>query len=155
MLDPLRLYLGSDHGGFLCKQGVITALHDEGLELRDVGTFDLVSVDYPAFALKVAQCIKADQGSFGILFCRSGEGMEMAANKVPGIRAALAWNEEVSAETRLDNDSNILVVPADFVSLAQAVAIVRRFLATPFSMELRHQRRIDELTDIERLSYAS
>ena len=155
MLDPLRLYLGSDHGGFLCKQGVIASLHDEGLELRDVGTFDVVSVDYPAFALKVAKCVNADPGSFGILFCRSGEGMEMAANKVPGIRAALVWNEAVSAETRADNDANLLVLPADFIDLPQAVAIVRRFLATPFSMESRHQRRIDALTDIENLSYAS
>jgi ribose 5-phosphate isomerase B len=88
----------------------------------------------------------------GILLCRSGEGMEMAANKVPGIRAALVWGTELARESRTDNDANIAVLPADYLSAEDALRIVRIFISTPFSGANRHLRRLEKLHAIERMN---
>ena len=154
-MNTLHLHIGSDHGGFLMKQALITCLSEESIKMTDHGTYGLASVDYPQIAADVAGSVAVDPGSFGLLLCRSGEGMEMAANKVAGSRAALVWNEEVARETRLDNDANILVLPADFITLQVATACLRRFLATPFSDVARHGRRIAQLTALEKKDHAS
>ena len=151
--EAMHIYIGSDHGGYAQKDRLIEALRPEGYEITDCGTYSPASTDYPDFALAVGRSVAEHPHSLGILLCRSGEGMEMAANKIPKIRAALVWQEDVAVETRRDNDANILVLPSDFISEEQALAIARRFAATPFSGEERHIRRLQKLHAIERVSY--
>jgi len=149
----MQVYIGSDHGGFNQKQLLLADLQLEGVEVTDCGTYSSESTDYPDFALAVSQAVTANKGSLGILLCRSGEGMEMAANKVPKIRAALVWKPEVAAETRRDNDANVLVIPSDFVSDEESRKIARSFLTTEFSGEERHIKRLEKLHRIEHTTY--
>ena len=147
----MHIYIGSDHGGFQQKSHLLTALANEGFTLTDCGTYSKESTDYPDFAVAVGQAVRQHIKSMGILLCRSGEGMEMAANKIPGIRAALVWQPEVAAETRRDNNANVLVLPSDFITNEQAVEIAKRFIHTPFSKEERHMRRIEKMENLERM----
>ena len=151
----MLVYLGSDHGGFAHKQLLLTELPAEGVSATDCGTYSAESTDYPDFALAVAKAVVDHPGSMGILLCRSGEGMDMAANKVAGIRAALVWRTDVAVETRRDNDANVLVLPSDFITDQESLSICRAFLATPFSNEERHVRRIEKIQNIEKRNYAS
>ena len=148
-----QVFIGSDHGGFSQKELIRSYLLTEGYKVTDCGTYTRESTDYPDFALAVCKAVVSHSSSFGILLCRSGEGMEMAANKVHKIRAALVWTAQVAAETRHDNDANVLVLPSDFITDAQATEIARAFLATEFSHEERHQRRIDKITTLEQTAY--
>ena len=151
----MHIYIGSDHGGFTQKQHLLELLNQLGHETTDCGTYSPESTDYPDFALAVGNAVKNHPEGRGILLCRSGEGMEMAANKIPKIRAALVWDPKVAVETRHDNDANVLVIPSDFVSEETAEEIVRQFLATPFSNEERHVRRLVKLHNIEHTAYES
>ncbi len=119
----------------------------------DCGTNSSELVDFPEYAVTVANHVARRPQTFGILLCRSGEGMEMVANKVHGIRSALVWNERVARETRNDNDANIIVLPADFLLPAQALACVRRFLSTNYSEVPRYTRRLVALHRIEQEEY--
>jgi ribose 5-phosphate isomerase B len=150
-----HVYIGSDHGGFSQKELIINSLRSEGYTITDCGTYSSESTDYPDFAVAVGVAVQSNRERFGVLLCRSGEGMEMAANKVKKIRAALVWKVEVAVETRRDNDANILVLPSDFVSNELALAITRAFLSTPFSGEERHIHRIEKLHAIEHTTYES
>jgi ribose 5-phosphate isomerase B len=150
-----HVYVGSDHGGFAQKELVLNSLRDEGYVVTDCGTYSSASTDYPDFAVAVGNAVQGGENRFGVLLCRSGEGMEMAANKVKKIRAALVWKVEVAIETRHDNDANVLVLPSDFVSNEQALAITRAFLSTTFSGEVRHIHRIEKLHAIEHTNYES
>jgi ribose 5-phosphate isomerase B len=152
---PVQVYIGSDHGGFQQKERLIPVLQAHGYAVTDSGTHSAESTDYPEFALVVGRQVLANPGSLGILLCRSGEGMQMAANKIPGIRAALVWTEPVARETRNDNDANVLVLPSDFVTQEEEERIVLTFLSTPFSQEERHARRIEELNYIEHAAHSS
>ena len=105
--------------------------------------------DYPVYAQKVAQAVAAEPGSFGILLCRSGEGMEIAANKVDGVRAALVWKPHLAAETRGDNDSNVIVFASDEHTVDEMAEMSEVFLTTPFSHAARHERRLGEIEEIE------
>ena len=149
----MHIYIGSDHGGFEHKQHLVSLLEQEHFTITDCGTYSSESTDYPDFALAVGKSVSEHPKAKGILLCRSGEGMEMAANKVPKIRAALVWNTAVAAETRRDNDANILVIPSDFVSQLEITEIVRVFLSTNFSGEDRHVRRLEKLHNIEHTHY--
>lgn len=149
----MRVYIGSDHGGVTQKAALVLHLAANKVAIRDCGSYDREATDYPDYALAVARSVRSDPGSFGILLCRSGEGMEMAANKVPGIRAALVWRPEVAVETRNDNDANILVLPSDFVTDQVAMEIADTFLGTPFSALPRHQRRLEKMQTIERMPH--
>lgn len=140
------IYLGSDHGGYDLKEAVKKGLQDRGEAVEDLGAGDAVASDYPQFAKAVAGKVAADSGAKGILFCRSGQGMAMVANRFKGVRAAVAWNKEVAVESRRDNDSNVLSLPADYVSDGEAKAIVTAWLETPFSNEPRHQHRINQMS---------
>ncbi len=154
MHEPFpHVYIGSDHGGFAQKELLVRALQEEGFIVTDCGTYNRESTDYPDFAVAVGNAVAAEAGRFGILLCRSGEGMEMAVNKVPKIRAALVWKKEVAEETRHDNDANVLVLPSDFISDEEAVTISRAFLTTQFSKGERHVRRIEKLHRIEHTNY--
>jgi ribose 5-phosphate isomerase B len=152
--SSVRVFIGSDHGGYVQKDRLVSLLSSQGYQVVDSGTHSDESTDYPEYALLVGRQVIEHPGSFGILLCRSGEGMQMAANKIPGIRAALVWTEAVATETRHDNDANVLVLPSDFISQEDEEAIVRAFLTTPFSHEERHERRIEEIGFIEHASHS-
>jgi len=141
------IYLGSDHGGYELKEVIKKDLQDRGEAVEDLGASDDTPSDYPEYAYAVAEKVTDDNENRGILFCRSGQGMAIVANRIKGIRVALAWNKEVAVESRKDNDSNVLSLPADYVSEDEARAIVTAWLETPFSSEPRHQHRIDEIDE--------
>ncbi len=139
------IYLGSDHGGFSLKEAVKKYLQDRGEEVEDFGASNDSASDYPEYAKLVAERVGTDIKDRGILFCRSGQGMAMAANRFKGVRAAVIWNKKVAIESRKDNNSNILSLPADYISQTEAFEIVDAWLSTPFSNEPRHKLRIDEI----------
>ena len=143
------MVVASDHGGFAAKQHLIDVLRGD-YEVTDLGPASLDPTDdYPMYAERVARHVVSQPGSLGLLLCRSGQGMEIAANKVIGIRAAIAWNEAVARESRLDNDSNVLSLPADLLSTEQIVKIARAWLETDFSQVPRYQRRVEEVSALE------
>ena len=149
-----KLYLGADHGGFEYKEAVKQALHERGFEVVDVGAHQIdAQDDYPEFAFAVAEAVKRDLGagssSFGILFCRSGAGMEIAANKISGIRAVRAETAESARAARAHNDANVLSIAADYTPQELVLALILAFIETPFSGEERHHRRIAQITKYE------
>jgi ribose 5-phosphate isomerase B len=146
----MRVYLGSDHAGFELKRRLIDHLATQGHEPIDCGPFVYdAEDDYPPFVLAAAAATAADVTSLGVVIGGSGNGEAIAANKVPGVRAALAWTTETAQLGRLHNDANVISLGARMVSEDDAVGFVDTFLATPFSGEPRHQRRIDLLSAYE------
>ena len=138
------LAIGGDHAGFELKQKLIEHLRRSGYEVRDAGTNNTESTDYPDYAHTVAQAVQEHQADLGILVCGSGNGVNMAANKHKGVRAALAWNEEVAALARTHNDANVLSLPARFIDEQEAVRIVDEFLSATFEGG-RHERRVNKI----------
>ena len=135
--------IGSDHGGFDLKEKVKAHLQEKGIEVKDVGCYEKVSVDYPTFGHAVAKAVAAGDCEKGIVICTTGIGISITANKTPGIRCALC-SEPLSAKmTRLHNDANVLAMGAALVGDMMAMEIVDTFLGTAFSGDERHQRRID------------
>jgi ribose 5-phosphate isomerase B len=149
--SPVRVYLGSDHAGFELKAALVEHLAGAGHDVVDVGALSYdAQDDYPAFCLETARRVVADQGSLGVVIGGSGNGEQISANKVPGCRAALAWNEETARLAREHNDALVVGIGARQHTEAEAIAIVDVFVATPFSGEPRHQRRIDILAEFEK-----
>lgn len=147
----MRVYLGTDHAGFELKNQLIEHLAAAGHEPVDCGAFAYDAVDdYPAFCIDAARKVAADEGSLGIVIGGSGNGEQMAANKVPGIRCALAWSVETAQLAREHNNAQVLSIGGRMHSLEESKAIVDAFLATPWSDEERHQRRIDIIAEYER-----
>lgn len=146
----MNVYLGSDHAGFYLKETVFAHLSKLGYAVEDVGDKTLDPADdYPQFAFAVTTKVLGDTtDAKGILLCGSGQGMCMAANRVRGIRAAVVWDKTVARETRNDNDSNVLCVPARLLDEAEALAIIDIWLETPFSGAARHARRIKEIEEL-------
>lgn len=135
--------IGSDHGGFDLKEKVKAHLLEKGLEVKDVGCYEKVSVDYPTFGHAVAKAVASGECEKGIVICTTGIGISITANKTAGIRCALC-SEPLSAKmTRLHNDANVLAMGAALVGDMMAMEIVDTFLGTAFSGDERHQRRID------------
>ena len=147
----MRVYLGSDHAGFELKAAIIAWLGEAGHEAVDCGParFD-PDDDYPVYVLPAAQRTVADPGSLGIVIGGSGNGEQIAANKVPGIRAALAWTPGTARLAREHNDANVLSLGAREYSIEDAVSFARIFVETPFSGEARHARRIAMIADFEK-----
>ncbi len=137
--------IGSDHAGFEYKQILVDYLKNEGYQVDDVGPFSDDSVDYPDFIHPVADKVEEGKAALGIILCGSGNGAAITANKHKNIRAAIAWNEELSALARQHNNANILSIPARFVNKELAVSMVDVFLQTAFEGG-RHQRRVDKMT---------
>jgi len=131
--------IASDHAGFELKQFIIS--HFKDFHWRDEGCYSLESVDYPDFAHKVAACISEHPEEKGVLICGSGNGMQMAANKHPNVRAALCWDKEIAALARTHNDANILVMPARFIAKEEAIEICNAFFGTSFEGG-RHEKRV-------------
>jgi ribose 5-phosphate isomerase B len=148
----MRVYLGSDHAGYELKMHLVGELSRRGYETVDVGPHDFdPEDDYPAFCIAAGTQVVADPGSLGVVVGGSGNGEQIAANKVPGVRAALAWNEETAQLSRLHNDANVVAIGARQHSLDDATAFVARFLATEFSGNERHARRIAQIAEYERI----
>jgi ribose 5-phosphate isomerase B len=146
----VRVYLGSDHAGFELKNHLVKWLTDLGHEVTDVGpaAFDAQD-DYPPFCVETARRVVADEGSLGLVIGGSGNGEQIAANKVPGARAALTWSVETAKLARQHNNALLAGIGARMHTVEDAERIVRAFLDTEFEAG-RHQRRIDLLTEYER-----
>ncbi|TQN32376.1 ribose 5-phosphate isomerase B [Haloactinospora alba] len=147
----MRVYLGSDHAGYELKQRLASHLADSDHEVVDIGpaVYDGED-DYPPFVLRAAEGVVADPGSLGIVIGGSGNGEQMAANKVAGVRAALAWSEETARLAREHNDANVLSIGGRMHSTEESLRFAEVFLSTPYSGEKRHTRRIEMLNDYER-----
>jgi ribose 5-phosphate isomerase B len=137
--------IGCDHAGTEYKNEVKNWLESQGYLVKDFGTYNTDSVDYPDFAHPTANSVETGEASFGILFCGSANGVAMTANKHAGIRAGLCWVTEVAELTRLHNDANMICVPARFVSLALAKEMIEKFMTTAFEGG-RHQNRVSKIT---------
>ena len=138
----MKVSICSVHGGYELKLEVIEHLKKRGFEVTDVGTDSPASCDYPIYAKKVTEDIQSKNADLGILICGTGIGMSMAANKEPGIRAALCHDTFSAKATREHNDANILCMGARVVGPGLALMIIDTFLDTPFSNDERHIRRI-------------
>ncbi len=151
MPDPTkpRIAIGADHAGYHAKENIKKYLEQAGYVVDDVGTWSEESVDYPDFARAVSERIVSGQDQLGILACGTGIGMSIAANKVPGIRAALAHDAMTARLAREHNDANVLAIGGRVLEDAKAIEIVRDFLNAQFAGG-RHQRRIDEIAELDR-----
>jgi ribose 5-phosphate isomerase B len=147
----MRVYVGSDHAGYELKTHLTGHLAKRGYEVFDVGPrrFD-PDDDYPAYCLHAGSRVVGHPGSLGVVIGGSGNGEQIAANKVAGVRAALAWSVEIAQLAREHNDANVVAVGARQHTLDEAAAIVEAFLTTPFSGGPRHQRRVDQVTAYEK-----
>ncbi|MBI1896332.1 MAG: ribose 5-phosphate isomerase B [Acidobacteria bacterium] len=146
----MMIALGADHAGFFLKQAIRLRLEAAGHRVIDYGSCSAESCDYPDFAIAVARDVAAGAVERGILVCATGVGMSIAANKVPGARAALAFNEEEVRLTRAHNDANVLALGARFVGEDEAWRLIEIFLETPFDASARHVRRLEKIAALER-----
>ncbi|WP_143965398.1 ribose-5-phosphate isomerase [Gordonia zhaorongruii] len=146
----MRIYLGADHAGFERKNEIADHLRSNGHDVVDCGAHEYDAVDdYPAFCIAAAERVVADPGSLGIVLGGSGNGEQIAANKVKGARCALAWSAETAQLARQHNNAQLIGLGGRMHSSEEALAIVDAFVATEWSDEARHQRRIDILAEYE------
>ena len=146
------IYISSDHRGLELKKYLVESLLSSGLGIVDLGPKDLdPEDDYPDFAKLVAEKIQENFENMGVLICANGVGISIAANKLDGIRAALSWNPKHAASSRNDDGTNVLVLPADYVTKEEALEILQTWLSTNFSGEDRHIRRIQKISELEEL----
>ena len=147
----MRVHLGSDHAGLDLKAHLISWLTEHGYEPVDHGPFQFDALDdYPVFCLRAAEGVAADPGSLGVVIGGSGNGEQIAANKVPGIRCALAWSEETASLARQHNDAQVVAVGGRMHPIEDMTRFVEVFLGSSFSGEERHVRRLGEIGDYER-----
>lgn len=146
------IYLGADHRGFALKEKLKQMLAGEAYEVRDLGAASLVpDDDYPVYARAVAENIEKNPNEDrGVLLCGSGFGMDIAANKFPGVRAAMPTSPDHAYQARHDDDANVLIIAADFTDEPTAQKIVKTFLSTPFAKDERYRRRLGEIEESER-----
>lgn len=145
-----KIYIGSDHRGYKLKEQIAKWLFEWNLDFKDLGAehFD-ESDDYTTYAEKVASLVSDEKNSFGILLCGSGVGVDIVANKFDGVRAAIGKNSKQVKKGREDDDTNILVIAADFTEKKEAKEMVKTFLNTKFIRVKRHKRRLEEIKRIE------
>jgi ribose 5-phosphate isomerase B len=140
----MKIAIGADHAGFSLKEKLKKYLLEKNIEVKDFGTHSEQSVDYPDFAHPVANAVEKKEADFGMLMCGSANGVNMAANKHTGIRAALCWNSEIAKLARQHNDANILSLPARFMDEAEAKKCVDVFFSTSFEGG-RHEGRVKKI----------
>jgi len=145
----MKIAIAADHAGYEEKEKLKKTLDDLGVEYDDFGTVSTDSVDYPDYAKRVAESVARGDYEQGLLVCGSGTGMAIAANKVPGVRAAVAWNEDIARLAREHNDANVLSLAARFTPVDELERIVRAWFAAHFDGG-RHQRRVDKIKEIEK-----
>ena len=144
----MKIALASDHAGFAEKERLKPLLNDLGLEVEDLGTASEASVDYPDYARKVAEEVAGGRVDQGVLVCGSGTGMAITANKIPGVRAAVAWSEETARLARQHNDANVLAIGARTTPPEQIPAIVRAWFSSNFEGG-RHAERVAKIEGSE------
>ncbi|MBK8465117.1 MAG: ribose 5-phosphate isomerase B [Chloracidobacterium sp.] len=145
----MKIALAADHAGFEEKENLKKILDEIGVAYKDMGTYSCDSVDYPDYARKVGEAVVDGQYDRGVLLCGSGTGMAIAANKVPGVRAAVAWNEDIAKLSRQHNDANVLSIPARFISQDEMQKIVKAWFSADFEGG-RHERRVEKIEQIEK-----
>src|SRR6266404_6693284 len=145
----MKIALASDHAGFAEKERLKPLLIDFGLQFEDLGTVSEASVDYPDYARKVAEEVAGGRVDQGLLVCGSGTGMAITANKVPGVRAAVAWSEETARLARQHNDANVLAIGARTTPQDDIPKIVKAWFSTNFEGG-RHAERVEKIRDVER-----
>ena len=145
----MTVAIGADHAGFELKERIKRLLLSRGYEVKDVGTHSSESSDYPLFAFPVAEAVRDGAAERGILVCDSGNGIAIAANKVEGIRAAIAMNRWQAEMSRRHNDANVLVLASKLTPEGEEAAILDAWFSAPFDGG-RHARRIGQITDYER-----
>jgi ribose 5-phosphate isomerase B len=148
IMRPKRVAIGSDHAGYESKESAKREIAALGVEVEDKGTNSLESVDYPDFGAAVGRAVASGEVERGVVICGSGIGISIAANKVPGVRAALCWNEETARLARQHNDANVLCIGARFIEPELAARMIRAFLETEFDGG-RHQERVEKLTQLD------
>jgi len=136
--------IGSDHAGFQYKAEIVSFLHEKGFNVRDFGTYSSESADYPDFAHPVANAVENGEAACGVLICGSANGVAITANKHQGIRAAICWLSEIASLSRKHNDANLLCLPARFVEIEEAKAMLETFLSTTFEGG-RHAQRVEKI----------
>lgn len=145
-MDDKTILIASDHAGFPLKEKLETALAKLGYEVHDLGTDSDQSTDYADYAHPLARQVSEGKVERGVLLCGTGLGMSYVANRYPHVRAAVAWAPEIAKLAREHNDSNVLVLPARFLSEEQGIAILKTWLDTPFEGG-RHQRRVEKIDE--------
>jgi ribose 5-phosphate isomerase B len=136
--------IGCDHAGFEYKTALVKWLNEKGYQVKDFGTYSDASVDYPDFAHPTATSVENDEVAFGILLCGSANGVAITANKHQGVRAGLAWQNDVAKVIRKHNNANIICIPARFVALPLAIEMIENFIETPFEGG-RHANRVNKI----------
>ena len=142
--SELTIALASDHAGFALKNQVRLFLEDNGAKVQDFGCFSDESCDYPDYAHPLAEAVEKGEYEFGIVICSTGNGICMTANKHQGIRAALCWEKRLAQLARQHNNANVLSLPANFITVPQALDIVATFFQTDFEGG-RHERRVNKI----------
>lgn len=144
-----KIALAADHAGYDEKEKLKSTLNEIGVEFDDMGTYSAESVDYPDYARKVAEAVSRGDYDQGLLVCGSGTGMAIAANKVRGVRAAVAWNEEIARLARQHNNANVLSLAARFQSDDELKKIVKAWFDADFEGG-RHERRVEKIAEVEK-----
>jgi len=144
-----KIALAADHAGYEEKEKIKATLDELGIEYVDMGTASTDSVDYPDYARKVGEAVSSGDFEQGLLVCGSGTGMAIAANKIHGVRAAVAWSPDIARLARQHNDANVLSLPARFMSEGDAVNVVKAWFETDFEGG-RHAKRVEKITELER-----
>jgi ribose 5-phosphate isomerase B len=146
----VKIYLGADHGGYELKNVLREHLTHNGYEIEDLGAHTYEPLDnYPEYAYAVAtKLLGGDDDDLGILMCKSGQGMSIAANRIGGIRAAIAWNEDVAIHARRDDNVNVLVLAPLYTSQEDCIAAVDAWLKTEFSKNPKYQARLDQIEEL-------
>ncbi len=146
------IYLAADHGGFSLKEEVKAAFDGVGLTYEDMGAFELApDDDYPDYAIPAAKKVSENpRENKAILFCRSGTGEVIVANKFRGVRATLSWNTEHAKKAREHEDANVLAIPADYIDINTTKEIIGAWLNTDFSKAERHVRRLKKIAEIDK-----
>ena len=140
--------IGADHGGYKLKEEIKRYFEEKEIQYKDFGTYDEERTDYPIYAKKVSESIQNKECNCGILICRSGYGMTVAANKFKGIRAASIFDEESAKFAKADDDINVITLGGDYLSTNQAICIIRNWLGTEFKGG-RYKERLNMLKEIE------
>ena len=144
----MRIAVGSDHGGLEYKNAIKEHLEKLGHEVKDVGTYTKDSCHYPVYGEAVARKVASKECDFGVVVCTSGEGIAIAANKVPGVRCGIAYNDDVARLMRQHNDANVIAFGQEFMELDDVLRRVDIFLSTEFEGG-RHQTRVDLINNIK------
>ena len=146
----MRIHIGADHAGLELKSALIQHFTEKGHEVKDHGPYEYDALDdYPDFCIPAAQAVVNDPGSFGIVIGGSGNGEQISANKVKGVRAALAWSVETAKLAKQHNNANVVAIGGRMHSIDECKTILDAFIAEPFSNDERHIRRIDKISKFE------